>query len=331
MSDESLAGESALAGHLHRLAVLVAAGLAPRAAWGHVAAVSADATLARVAQAVQRGGDIASAIEAAPGSPSVPGTAWRALAAAWRVATTSGAPLAPALRGFAEGLRDREAARRDIRIALAGPRATARIVLTLPGIAVLLGLLMGVDLVATLATPFGATAVGAGLVLVVIARRWMRRLLRAAEPPPPTVGLALDLLAVAAGGGGPPESAAALVVFELRRVGLLASEEPIARPEASAGPDARTEPHANTLTHPDHAALAALVRLSRATGAPLGELARADAAEARVAARAEARETAERLAVRLMLPLGACIMPSFLLLGIVPMLMGLLSSTAQVW
>ncbi|OYX57207.1 MAG: hypothetical protein B7Y93_02920, partial [Micrococcales bacterium 32-70-13] len=66
-------------------------------------------------------------------------------------------------------------------------------------------------------------------------------------------------------------------------------------------------------------------------GAPLGELARADAAEARAAARAAARETAERLAVRLMLPLGACILPAFLLLGVVPMLLGLLSSTAGAW
>ncbi len=198
-------------------------------------------------------------------------------------------------------------ARRDIRIALAGPKATARIVMGLPAIAVLLGLLMGVDLVATVATPIGAGAVTGGLLLVGLARRWMRRLLRAAEPPPPTVGLALDLLSVAAGGGGPPETAAALVERELLRAGLI---EP-------GGGDAE--------------ALAALVGLSRATGAPLGELARADAAEARAAARAAARESAERLAVRLMLPLGACILPGFLLLGVVPMLLGLLSSTAGAW
>lgn len=296
-------GDAALAGHLHRLAVLVAAGLAPRAAWVHVAAGSADPSTRSVAEAVERGDDIAAAIESAAGA----GSAWRSLAVAWRVATASGAPLAPALRGFAEGLRDREAARRDIRIALAGPRSTARIVMGLPAIAVLLGLLMGVDLVATLTTPIGAGAVVGGLLLVGLARRWMRRLLRAAAPPPPTVGLALDLLAVAAGGGGPPEAAAALVERELSRARLI---------EPGGG---------------DADALAALVRLSRATGAPLGELARADAAEARAAARAAARESAERLAVRLMLPLGACILPAFLLLGVVPMLLGLLSSTAGAW
>ena len=223
--------------------------------------------------------------------------AWRSLAAAWRVATQCGAPLAPALRGFAEGLRDREAARRDIRIALAGPQATARIVMVLPVVALLLGLLMGVDLAATVATPIGAGAMIGGLVLVVLARRWMRRLLRAAEPPPPTVGLALDLLAVAAGGGGSPDDR-----------------------KASPG-----------VKFTDAEVLGRLVHLSRAAGAPLGELARAEAAEARAVARAEARETAERLAVRLMLPLGACILPAFLLLGVVPMLIGLLSSTVEVW
>ena len=312
-------GEGALAGQLHRVAVLIAAGIGPRAAWTHAAAAGADPVLTGVAAAIERGDDIADAIEAGgglrEGSQSAPGAdaAWRSLAAAWRVATASGAPLAPALRGFAEGLRDREAARRDIRIALAGPRATARIVMVLPVVAVLLGLLMGVDLASTVTTPIGAGAVIGGLALVVIARRWMRRLLLAAEPPPPTVGLALDLLAVAAGGGGSPEAAAALVTAELRRVGLASD----AGADSSATADAL--------------ALAALVRLSRAAGAPLGELARADAAEARAAARADARETAERLAVRLMLPLGACILPAFLLLGVVPMLLGLLSSTAGAW
>ena len=308
--------EAALAGHLHRLAVLIAAGLAPRAAWFHVAAASDDTVLQTIAASIDDGDDVGDAIDSAASAgtegSSEASAAWRSLAAAWRVATAAGAPLAPALRGFADGLRDREAARRDIRIALAGPQATARIVMLLPTVAVLLGLLMGVDLIATVSTLMGAGAVIVGLLLIIIARRWMRRLVRAAAPPPPTVGLALDLLAVAAGGGGSPEAAAALVSAEVRR----------AHPEtvSASGGD---------LTGLDD--LDPLVRLSRAAGAPLGELARAGAVEARDRARAEAREEAERLAVRLMLPLGVCILPAFLLLGVVPMLIGLLSSTAQAW
>lgn len=298
-----MTGAGALAQHLHRLAVLIAAGLSPSAAWGHVAdaAVPADSVLRAVARAGAEGIDIATAIEReAAGADEA---SWRALGAAWRVATITGAPVAAALRAFAGAVRDRDSARRDIEVALAGPRSTARIVMLLPIVALALGLLMGVDLAATLATPLGAASCGAGVILIVVARRWMRHLLHAAEPRPSTDGLALDLLAVAALGGGAPEDAASLVMAELERAGLGA---PVHR-------------------------LDSLVRLSRRAGAPLGELARTEAAEVRANERAEARVAAERLAVRLMLPLGACVLPSFLLLGVVPMLLGLLSSTAHVF
>lgn len=293
-----------LAQHLHRLAVLIAAGLSPAAAWGHVAdaATAPDTRLSAIASAAAEGVDVATAIEQSS-STSSGDDAWRALGAAWRVATICGAPLAAALRSFAEALRDREAARRDIEVALAGPRATARIVMLLPLVAVLLGLLMGVDLVATVSTPIGAGCLVVGVLLIVAARRWMRRLLRAAEPRESSEGLALDLLAVAAFGGGAPEAAAGLVTAELERAGLAV------QPQRLDG----------------------LVRLSRRAGAPLGELARTEAAEVRARERADARAAAERLAVRLMLPLGACVLPSFLLLGVVPMLLGLLSSTARVF
>jgi len=282
--------------------------------------------LHEVAAAIGRGDEIGDALEHVGQRPDR--AAWLSLAAAWRVATVSGAPLAPALRGFADGLRDRESARRDIDVALAGPRATARIVMILPAVAILLGILIGVDLVATLASPVGAAAIAGGLALIVIARRWMRRLLRAAEPPPPTVGLALDLLAVAAGGGGSPEAAAELVSLELGRLGLADNSAAVGPRVVSAAPaDSFIDTSADFANDP--LGMAELVRLSRDAGAPLGELARADAAEARSSARAAARQTAERLAVRLMLPLGACILPSFLLLGVVPMLIGLLSSTAD--
>lgn len=306
--------EAALAAALQRVAVLIAAGLPPRAAWSHVAAAADDPTVVEVGRRIAAGTTVAAAIRnaAADGAtqPAIEGAdsaAWRSTAAAWRVAEASGAPLAPALRAFAEGLRDRQAARRDIRIALAGPRSTASIVLLLPGVALLLALLMGVDLLGALVTPIGAGALIGGALLVLLARRWMRGLLRAAEPPAPTTGLALDLLAVAAGGGGPPERATELVAVELRA----------AHPDLAA---------AGALDA-DVAGIRELAAFSRRSGAPLAELARTEAAEQRARARAAARETAETLGVRLMLPLGACILPAFLLIGVVPMLVGLLSST----
>jgi tight adherence protein B len=300
--ESDAAAEAALAAALQRVAVLIGAGLAPRTAWAHVGEAADDPTIVAVARRVAAGAPIAAAV-----AELTTAAAWRSTGAAWSIAEASGAPLAPALRAFADGLRDREAARRDIRIALAGPRSTASIVLLLPAVALLLALLMGVDLIGALVTPFGAASLIGGGLLVLLARRWTRILLRAAEPPAPTTGLALDLLGVAAGGGGPPERAAELVAAALRT----------AHPEiADAG-----------ALEADLEGIRALAAFSRRTGAPLGELARTEAAEQRARVRAVARETAETLGVRLMLPLGACILPAFLLIGVVPMLIGLLSST----
>ncbi len=294
---------AALASALLRVAVLIAAGLSPRSAWAHVGEASDDAVVRAVGHRIAAGDAVPDVLS----TVVTDAPAWRSTAAAWRVADISGAPLAPALRAYAASLRDHEAAQRDIRIALAGPRSTASIVLVLPGVALLLAVIMGVDLVGALASPVGAISLAAGGVLVLLARRWTQKLLRAAEPPATTTGLGLDLLAVAAGGGRSPERAASLVAAELR----------------AAHPDLA---EAGTLDA-DLAGLERLAAFSRRTGAPLAELARTEAAEQRAQARSSARERAETLGVRLMLPLGACVLPAFLLIGVVPMLIGLLSST----
>ncbi len=293
----SAEGAAPLARHVHRVAVLIGAGSSPASAWRHTAHAASppDRHLDALVAALDDGASLSEALDRGGRTAD-----WSALAAAWRVAAATGAPLAPALRAFAGAMRDRAAAARDIDVALAAPRATARIVQLLPAIAVALALLTGADLVAALRHPLGVGAAGLGVVLALLGRAWMRRLVRRAQPPPPTTGLAL--LALAAGGGGSPESARALVQAELRASGV------------------------DTAT--DDEMLGALVELSRRSGAPLGELARAEADEARRGARDDARATAERLGVRLMLPLGACVLPSFLLLGVVPMLVGLISSTA---
>jgi tight adherence protein B len=296
------AADESLPRLIHRLAVLLSAGLAPASAWRHLAAAGrerAHPLVAAVAEHPALVRDPADAMAAASPDPPVE---WRALTAAWRIAATAGAPLSAVLRSIADALRDRADARREIAVALAAPRATARLVLWLPAAGVLLALVIGVDVVATVLNPIGLISVIAGLGLVHAGRRWTSRLLAAAEPPAPTAGLGYELLAVAAAGGRGPEAALQLVLDHLAAVDCAPSST-------------------------ETAELTELVALSRGSGAPLGELARAEAREARVAARGAARRTAERLGVRLMLPLGACILPAFLLIGVVPILLGIVSST----
>ncbi len=111
---------------------------------------------------------------------------WEELAACFDVAETSGCPLAEVLTRFAAQLEaesDAEAARQT---ALAGPKATVRLLTWLPAIGFGLGLLLGIDPVETmLGTPAGIAALAAGLALTAAGRIWSSRLVRAAAAIPP--------------------------------------------------------------------------------------------------------------------------------------------------
>ncbi|WP_188079044.1 type II secretion system F family protein [Actinotalea subterranea] len=60
-------------------------------------------------------------------------------------------------------------------------------------------------------------------------------------------------------------------------------------------------------------------------GAPPGEALRATAASVRRERQARALEAAGRLGVRLVLPLGLCYLPAFVLVGLVPVLVSMAS------
>jgi tight adherence protein B len=110
---------------------------------------------------------------------------WAELAACFDIAEASGCPLADVLTRFAAQLDaedDAEAARQT---ALAGPRATVRLLTWLPVLGLGLGMLLGVDPLATLlGTPFGLAALAAGTTLTVAGRTWSARLVRSAAGLP---------------------------------------------------------------------------------------------------------------------------------------------------
>jgi tight adherence protein B len=56
---------------------------------------------------------------------------------------------------------------------------------------------------------------------------------------------------------------------------------------------------------------------------------RAEAEELRRLARARSAKKAAVLSVRLMLPLGLCILPAFMVLGVAPLALSLMASTVQ--
>ncbi|MEV7608159.1 type II secretion system F family protein [Microbacterium sp. NPDC089320] len=272
------------------LAVLLHAGAVPMVAWRHLAAIG-DRTAASVVDRVDGGLPLIAAIEAEGG-------AWRDLAAAWEIATTVGAPLADVLRMLAETLRDASSAADDVRIALAEPAGTARLLLRMPLAGLFLGFALGFDTVGVIVgTPAGAGCVVAGLLLVVAARAWTGRILRRARPEPGTPGMRAELVAVALSGG-------ASIPRALRLVAESSA--------SSRGDDAR---------------IGVVLELSRSAGVPAGELLRASAGQERHAARVDGRLRAAKLSTTLLIPLGVCTLPAFLLLGVAPLLLSVLSST----
>lgn len=308
----------------HRLAVLLEAGVAPAAAWRHVAGPGPPAWVARVAAAAEdpaavapalagiAGGRGAGAGEPARGgrprdarsrAPTVDGDALRSLAAMWAVATVSGAPLAGALRDAARAMREAAEARRAAEAALAGPRATTRLVVAMPAVAVVFGTLLGYDTIGVLlGTPIGWACAAAGLSLVLAARAWSRRLVARAAEADPAPGLGLELVAVAMAGGVPADRAESLASSALAECGLPSST----------------------------AAAAPVIAVARSAGAPVAELLRAEAEEGRRASATAAAARAAVLETSLMVPLGVCVLPAFILLGVVPLLVAVLTSTLAV-
>lgn len=262
---------------VQRLSVLLAAGVSPTTAWSYLDGYEHLAD------------DLpASLVSVEPG-----------LAAAWRVATAAGAPLSLSLHQFAVGLRALGDAERETRVALAGPVATARLVLALPLVGILFGMVLGFNTLGTLFTTVpGALCLVTGGGLLLVARRWNSRLVAAAQPTNPLPGLRFELLAIAVAGGGSLDGAVASVNAALAEFAI----------EAPGDSEA-------------------VLDLSRRAGVPAASLLRAEAEEARRDARAAAQQAAAVLGVRLMIPLGVCVLPAFMALGVAPLLIAVITST----
>ena len=301
---------------VHRVAVLLAAGVAPNTAWTYLDAESVP-MVSRVAAAVTTGTSVPSAIMAefpvsaqevthgAPQEATPEANAWRSVAAAWRVATVAGTPLAPSLRSVAIALRAWADAQREVQIALAGPVATARMVMGLPAVAVGFGILLGFDPLRTLlTTSLGLVFLIIGLVLIGVAAWWNRRLVAQAQPDDINPGLLCELTAIGISGGSSVSRARELVDGALTECRITVMPE-------------------------DRAVVERIIELSARAGVPSAELLRAEAEELRRLARASAAKKAAVLSVRLMLPLGLCILPAFMVLGVAPLALSLMSSTLQ--
>lgn len=106
---------------------------------------------------------------------------WMELAACLDVAESSGCPLAELLARFAAQLEAEEDAEAARQTALAGPKATVRLLSWLPLLGLALGMALGVDpLGILLDNPWGIATFATGLLLTAAGRIWSSKLVAAA-------------------------------------------------------------------------------------------------------------------------------------------------------
>lgn len=232
------------------------------------------------------------------------GTGWKILAASWQLAEETGAPLADALERTASSLRSlqRLQDRRDV--LLSGPRATIRLVAALPPLVLALGWLLGFDPSPVLLSWAGMAMLSVGLTLLVAGVLWAQRLTRRLQSEDRVAGIELELAAVALGGGSAPRDAVRRVVDCVDRNGIeWVSYEGFC----------------------DDGALMKTLRRSAAIGMPLGPMLLAEAAALRDSSHAELESGAERLGVRVLIPLGVCVLPSFIVMGVLPVVISMMT------
>ena len=238
--------------------------------------------------------------------------------AACRLTAALGAPLAGILEAVAGGVAESGRAEASRRTALSGPRATARLLAVLPPVGLLLGAAVGARPEEVLLDGgLGSVLGAAGICLMIVGHRATARMVSAATASSSGVdeALVLDLAAAALACGASLPGALralgeALDGEELAVAGralLLGAdwEEAWGAPDDEAWRERRSR-------------LEGCLRPGWEDGASPAPLLEGTAASLRAGRRAADEEAAERLAVRLVLPLGLCHLPAFVVLGIAP-------------
>lgn len=217
------------------------------------------------------------------------------------VARVVGAPVSltrERLRDVVEATRDRE---EEIRSSLAGPRLARRIVLTLPVASVGMGVLLGFNPIGVLVeTPVGWSFLLGGALLVIIGWRWMARLERQARNVFAAPGLTAEALALAVSGGLPVSVAWRLI-------------------SGAVPPECLSDAEVLPVVH--------VVTSSMGFGQPIVPGLRRVADERRRQVHHDGLRTARELGERILVPMGTCLLPAFLLWGVAPVVYAMVTDS----
>ena len=208
------------------------------------------------------------------------------------ITARSGGPLANALERLGKVLSTREQTQSELEIAIAGPRASTRLVLLLPFLVYVGAGISGLPVLAVLLeTPIAPISMLLGALIYLAGARWTKRILAKAEPQLSDPGNSYDAIAVALEAGLPltqaAECAGVAMTLELRE----------------------------------------LQESSQSTGIALSESLRNLADSLRHQQFTSDRLQIQKASVSLLWPLGLTVLPSFVLIAIVPIAISLMKGS----
>jgi tight adherence protein B len=266
--------------------------------------------------------------------------AWDAVRAACSLAHTAGSGLADVLEVVADHIQLEREARAARESAIAGPRLSATVLQWLPAMGLGLGALIDVHALKVLfVTALGWVLLTSAGVLVWAGRWWMGWLVRGAEEASQVVST---------GPGGVRDRLPVTLLLTLVDAALASGLDVRGAVAVVGEAIGRAEGHA--LEHVSSALAlgepwagawsgcpAPLLILERAlrsawtAGTSPRALLRATSSSLRLEARLAAEKAVGELGVRMALPLTLCMLPAFALVGLVPMLVAVASSTSISW
>lgn len=255
----------------------------------------------RLSERMMSGADPPTALAAEPGQE------WRVLAVAWRIAHESGAPAAEALERMSHALGRLETIKRRRQVLLASPRSSMMLIMALPAVTVFVGELFGLRVIAQFTTPVGVWLLIIGVLVLMLGASWGWVMISKLARADRVGGFELDLMWIAMAGGTSHAHASRRVVDAAAVLGAEWVEfDAFLR-------DGQVEE---------------VLRFAKQSGTPVRAMLLAESDAQRDASLTQIERAAEQLGVRILLPLGLCVLPSFLLIGVIPMIIAMLAVPA---
>lgn len=267
---------------LVHMATLLRSGLGPEAVWAAL-----DSPAAREVTRLVRGGV---PLQQAVASIDMAGE-WAIVRDVWAQAMRTGVPRAHLCDQIGAALTETEHQRRHAQVARASAVMSVRVLAALPPVGFAAGIVMGLDVAGFLwGTGIGLVCFVAGLGLAFAGWRWMSTIVARVPLPVVTTGLVCDVAAVTARAGLGMAAVVSNAQYLADRWGTAAEME-IVRHVAES---------------------------SRRSGLPIATALAAWGGSLRRAESDAAQLAIEQVPGRLVVPIGVCLFPAFVLLAVVP-------------